>query len=248
MWHEVAIRHRLGPLTLDVDFEVRAPWTVLFAPSGAGKTTLLRMIAGLERPDQGRIVSHVLFPPMPARTFVLTDTVAKVFLPTYKRVVRMVAQRPALFPHMTVMNNIYYRTLGGQRDAEERESRERGTEELLKLCRVGHLRDKMPEQLSGGERQRVALARAIGTGAGRLLMLDEPFTGLEASLRDELILDLKAWIAKRGTPVLLVTHDVAEALLLQAEVIKIAEGRIVAQGPAADVLAEERERLLGVLK
>ena len=212
-----------------------------------GKTTILRIIAGLERPDQGRIVSHVLFPPLPEREFVLTDTAEGVFVPTHKRVLRMVAQRPALFPHMSVMQNIYYRTPGGPRDAEEQDLGERGREDLLKLCRVAHLRDKMPGQLSGGERQRVALARAIGTGAGRLLMLDEPFTGLEASLRDELIRDLRAWMPARPTPVLMVTHNVAEALMVEAEVVKFSDGRVVAQGPAEEVLAEERKRLLGVL-
>ena len=225
------LRHHVGSLDLDVQFALTKPWTALFAPSGAGKTTVLRLIAGLERPDAGRVRLR-----RSSDEVTLVDTEAGVFVAPHKRKVRLVAQRPALFPHRDVLWNVQYRMDGAE-----------GLEELLGLCRVEHLREKMPSQLSGGERQRVALARALATSECRLLMLDEPFSGLEGSLRQDLIGDLRAWLARRGTPVLLVTHDVAEVFAAGAEVLRMESGRIVAVGTAEEVLAGERERVLRVL-
>jgi molybdate transport system ATP-binding protein len=133
------------------------------------------------------------------------------------------------------------------RDEEERRAKEAHLEAILRLCRISGLRDKMPSQLSGGERQRVALARAIAAGFGRLLMLDEPFTGMDGALRDELIAELKEWQAKQGAPILMVTHDLGEVFATGAEVMRMKDGRIVAVGPAEVVLAAERERLLRML-
>jgi molybdate transport system ATP-binding protein len=224
---QVSLRQRAGPLDLDVQCTLDVPWTALLAPSGAGKTTILRMIAGLDRPDAGRI--SVTGGP------VLLDTASRIFVPPHRRNMRMVAQRPALFPHLSVLQNIRYR--------ETPES----LNTVVDLCRVGHLRHKMPSALSGGERQRVALARTLAAGCGSLLMLDEPFTGLEAALRDDLIRDLRAWTQQQATPVLLVTHDLGEVFAAEAHVLKMEGGRIVASGPAAEVLAKERERLIARL-
>jgi len=234
--HRVALRHRSGPLDLDVEFTLDAPWTALFAPSGAGKTTILRMIAGLDHPDSGRIVYA---------EEVLLDTARRISVPAHKRAVRMVAQRPALFPHRSVVDNIYYRmppTL--PEDEDELLGPGLRFDEIIHLCRVEHLRTKMPAQLSGGERQRVALARAIAATPANLLMLDEPFTGLEGELRDQLIADLRVWLDRRGIPVLLVTHDIGEVFAAQAHMLRMESGRIAASGPAADVLAAERNRLI----
>ena len=126
---------------------------------------------------------------------------------------------------------------------EEPEGR---TQRLLDLLRIAALADKLPRALSGGEAQRVNLARAAAA-ASTLLLLDEPFTGLDPALRSELIHDLRAWAGDRNLSVLSVTHDVAEAFQLNAEVIQLAEGRVIQQGPAATVLAEERARLLAQL-
>ncbi len=121
-------------------------------------------------------------------------------------------------------------------------------EEILGHFRISHLADKMPAELSGGEARRVNLARAIAAAErNNLLLLDEPFTGLDLALRTELILELQAWRTERNLCVVSVTHDVAEAFQLGAEVIQIAEGKVVRQGPVEEVLGGERRRLLELL-
>jgi len=116
---------------------------------------------------------------------------------------------------------------------------------ILSLFRLSHLQSKLPNALSGGEAHRVNVARAITwTNHGGLLLLDEPFAGMDTALRDDIVPALQAWLTQRDICVLSVTHDVAEAFQLGAEVIKIADGKVVAQGPAALVLADERQRLL----
>lgn len=242
--HRVSIQHRAGPLALDVQFTLDAPWTALFAPSGAGKTTILRVIAGLDHPDQGRIVFQSTRPPQPATEVVYVDKASGISVPSHQRAVRLVAQRPALFPHLNVLKNVTYRLPSTIMIGEAMSTTGQHLESVLRLCRITHLTGKMPSQLSGGERQRVALARTIAVGPSRLLMLDEPFTGLESDLRDDLIRDLKVWCSRTGTPVLLVTHDIGEVFAAQAHVLKMASGRITASGPATEVLADERTRLV----
>ena len=243
------LRHPIGRLLLDAEFTLAAPWTVLFAPSGAGKTTILRMIAGLERPNLGHIARYSHDPPREDGEFLLTDTRRRIFVPAHRRGIRMVAQRPALFPHLLVLRNVQYREVGfgTVRDGPQGQDRARFLEEIFGLCRIMHLRDKMPAQLSGGESQRVALARALAAG-GVLLLLDEPFTGLEADLREAIIRDLRPYLASRGIPVLQVTHDLGEVFSAEAAVLRMEDGRIVAQGPAEKVLARERQALLARLQ
>lgn len=235
------MKHRFGALTIDAAFELTQPWSILFAPSGAGKTTILRAIAGLLRPHDARIVSRgrISLQDGGALTaeLVLTDIAARVFRPPHQRAVCMVSQNVALFQHRNVLENIRY----GLRKNEE------DIPSLLALCRVEPLTLKKPSELSGGERQRVALARSLAVPGCALLLLDEPFTGLDTPLRDELISDLRVWLARRNIPVLSVTHDIAEAFQLGAEVLKLQNGRITAQGPVSVVLAEERARLLAQL-
>jgi molybdate transport system ATP-binding protein len=124
----------------------------------------------------------------------------------------------------------------------------------LELFRLGGFAERMPRDLSGGERQRVSVARAVisavtyrGPGTA-LLLLDEPFSGLDAAVRDELLTELREWLVRWKTPVLSVTHDVGEAFQLGAEVIRIADGRTVQQGPVGEVLNEERRRLMEQLR
>jgi molybdate transport system ATP-binding protein len=235
----VRLQHRLGALELNVAFALTQPWTVLFGPSGSGKTTVLRAIAGFVRPDAGRIVSCFY-----GRDFVMTDTAKKIFVKPHRRSVRVAGQGAALFPHLTVRENIAF---GAQPQTEVTAARGI-VEEAIARFQLPGLAEKFPSMLSGGERQRVAIARAataaVSLGEGGILLLDEPFTGQDARLRDELIEELRGWLALRERPVLSVTHDVGETFQLGTEVIKIAEGRVVQQGPVAEVLAEERERLL----
>ena len=239
----VRLRHGIGLLTIDVDFRLSCPWTILFGPSGSGKTTILRALAGLIRPDDARIVLREF-----NRQRVLVDTGAGTFVPAYRRKVKLAAQRDTLFSHMSVRKNIAYGARGVASDGTRFESI---AETAIEQFRLKRFADAMPSTLSGGERRRVEIARAATSAMcardKSLLLLDEPFSGLDAPLRDELIADLRKTMEFFNIPVLSVTHDVAEAFQLEAEVIKIADGRVVAQGPVEVVLAEERKRLLAQL-
>lgn len=226
--HEVTLRHRVGPLALEVEFTLAASWTVLFAPSGGGKTTVLRLIAGLDRPDAARIVVNGR---------VLVDTAERIFVPAHQRGVGLVAQRPALFPNRDVLGNITYGARG------------RPVEDVMELCCVVPLRNASISQLSGGERQRVALARALaGDCESGLLLLDEPFTGMDDPLRYSLLAELKSWVEARGLTVLMVTHELGEIFAAGATVIRLEQGRVQAAGAAEFVLGSERERLRKLLK
>ncbi|NYF51600.1 ATP-binding cassette domain-containing protein [Tunturiibacter gelidoferens] len=237
----MSMEHRVGTVSLNVRFALIKPWTVLFGPSGSGKTTLLRAIAGFVRPDAGSIVRG---------DRVLVDRASGVFVPPYLRPVRSAGQTARLFPNLTVRSNAIYGI--GWRDKPDDASKV--VDEVISLFGLGELVNRKPHDLSGGEKQRVSVARAAisaityeGAGAA-LLLLDEPFSGLDYAMRDGLVDGLREYLGRWKTPVLSVTHDVGEAFQLGAEVIRIAEGEIVKQGPAADVLAEERRRLIGQLR
>ena len=237
----VQLRHRIGTLEIDVDFKLTRPWTILFGPSGSGKTTILRAIAGLLRPDQGRIVVTTM--PMREVPLTLVDMDAGVFLPAHQRRIRLAPQQPCLFPHMKVMENIWY----GAPLALNRHSEPGGIDGMpgvLEDFELAHTSGSLPHRLSGGEAQRVNLARAVAATGSRLLLFDEPFTGMDARRRDRLLPLLQETLAKRCTPVLSVTHDVAEAFQLGAEVIELAEGRVIDHGPVEVVLAGQRAELL----
>jgi molybdate transport system ATP-binding protein len=239
----VKVRHTIGTLHIEVDFELTQSWTILFGPSGSGKTTILRAITGLFKPDFANIVGYPRVAPPANAGIALIDTKRGIFLPPHKRGMVLASQKPTLFPHMTVLQNIRF-GYPGAGNAAQQEHLEELTTSIPKLFRIDHLLQRRPAELSGGEAQRVHLARATMARRIHVLLLDEPFTGLDRALRDELITDLLVWQEKSQVPILSVTHDVTEAFQLGAEVIKIAEGRVVQQGPVAEVLAGERERLL----
>jgi molybdate transport system ATP-binding protein len=232
---EVRFRHRLGTLDLDVSFATNAPWTVLFGPSGSGKSTILRAIAGLVRPDEGRIVMGGV---------VVFDSAAGVWVPPQDRPMRWAAQKAMLYPLKTVKWNL---VLG----INSREKLFQGPAWIQALAEgmehfgLERISASLPGQLSGGQRQRVSVVRAVLGALGKTLLLDEPFTGMDAVVRDRLILDLRAWLG--DSPVVSVTHDVGEAFLLGAEVVRVADGRVVAQGAVGEVLSGERDNLMGVL-
>jgi molybdate transport system ATP-binding protein len=237
----VKMEHRLGALSLDTSFVLTRPWTVLFGPSGSGKTTVLRAIAGFVQPTRGWIARG---------STILVDSAANISIPVHQRPVRSAGQTARLFPHITVRSNTVYGNGWTSKPADAMDI----AEQVMALFRIKELADRMPGDLSGGERQRASVARTVVSAAtfgGReaaLLLLDEPFSGLDTALRDQLVSELKEWLVRWKVPVLSVTHDVGEAFQLDAEVIKITDGRIVQQGPVGEVLADERERLMTQLR
>lgn len=196
--------------------------TVLFGPSGAGKTTVLRAIAGLDRPDSGRIAFD-------GETWF--DAATRTWVPPERRGIGYVSQDPALFPHMSVAANLAY----GLRGADAGERRRR-VAEVVALLGLAGLEGRHPRALSAGERQRVALGRAISRRP-RLLLLDEPLSSLDAPARERLRAELRGVVAALDVPTILVTHDRVEALALGDEVAVLAEGRIHQVGPIAEVFS-----------
>jgi molybdate transport system ATP-binding protein len=213
-------------------------WTVVFGPSGSGKSTLLRLLAGLDSPDLAR----------PTRSRIaldkcaLTDTAIGMHLAPGCRQTALVAQQTALFPHLTVASNVAYGLRG-----LEGATRATRVEEMLALAGATELAARRPQDLSGGEAQRVALARALAP-APRLLLLDEPFSALDGVASDALLERLQLWLRENKVQAVMATHDVTDALAMGAEVLLLREGRVAALGPAAEVLATERERIALRLK
>ena len=217
------------PFLLDVSMEVPPGITILFGPSGAGKSTVLDCIAGLVRPDAGRIV---------AGEEILFDSEAGVNCPPRARRIAYVFQTLALFPHMTAEENVAYGL-----DGLPHGLRFERVREILNVFRVDKLRARKPPELSGGERQRIALARSLVTQP-RVLLLDEPLTGLDSLLKVALFDDLRAWNAARRIPILYVTHSREEVGALGERVIAMDHGRVVSQGTPLEVLeAPRRARL-----
>lgn len=221
----VDVVKRLNGFTLQARFEAPAGFTMLLGPSGGGKTTLLNCIAGLMRPDSGRIAigAKILF-----------DSNSGIDLPAARRRVGYVFQELALFPHMTVAENVRYGI--ARLSAAERRLR---TAALLESFHIAHLADRKPAEISGGERQRAALARSLVTDPG-VLLLDEPLAALDKPTKSKIIADLRAWNAARSIPILFVTHSPEEAFALGERVVVIEAGQIVAQGMPQDVLAAPR--------
>jgi ABC-type sulfate/molybdate transport systems ATPase subunit len=236
---EFALNARRGNFQLDAASTLSSPWTVLFGPSGAGKSTLLRLLAGLELftdPTQSQ-KARVLLDGRP-----LTDSAAGIRIKPGRRQTAMVVQGAALFPHLTVEANIAYGLA-----ALDRGARSTRVDQMLNLVAAAHLKQRRARHLSGGEAQRVALARALAPHP-RLLLLDEPFSALDGPASDALIVRLQSWTAEHNVQTVMATHDAPDALAIGAEVVLLHQGRLVAQGPARDVLAAERDRLLQRLR
>jgi len=231
----VEITKRLPEFTLDVAWSAGDGVAVLFGPSGAGKTLTLQCLAGLIRPDAGRIVvdGRVLF-----------DSAAGVDLPPQHRRVGYVFQGYALFPHLTVGQNVAF----GLRDRPRAERQARAAEVMERLG-LGGLEHRRPGELSGGQRQRVALGRALAIDPA-LLLLDEPLSALDAplrrSLRDELRTILSGW----GTAAVLVTHDFTEAYQLADRIVIYEGGQVIQSAPRAELLwqpaSEAVARIMGL--
>ncbi len=214
---------------LDVSIEVPSGITILFGASGAGKSSILDCIAGVTRPDEGRIVTD---------GDVLFDAAVRINIPAQKRRIAYVFQTLALFPHLTAEENASY----GLSDLRDKEKRER-VDAILKIFRVDKLRRQKPGEISGGERQRIALARSLVTDP-RVLLLDEPLTGLDADLKAAIVDDLRAWNAAKGIPILYVTHSRDEVDALGERVIALHNGRVVSAGSPLEVLNAPRRKKL----
>jgi molybdate transport system ATP-binding protein len=231
----VAVTKRLPGFTLDVAWSAGDGVAVLFGPSGAGKTLTLQCLAGLIRPDAGRIVvdDRVLF-----------DAATGVDLRPQHRRVGYVFQGYALFPHLTVGQNVAF----GLRDRPRAERLARAAEVMERLG-LGGLEHRRPGELSGGQRQRVALGRALAIDPA-LLLLDEPLSALDAPLRRSLRDELRAILSGWGTAAVLVTHDFTEAYQLADRIVIYEGGRVIQSAPRAELLwqpaSEAVARIMGL--
>jgi molybdate transport system ATP-binding protein len=217
---EVRVVLRTRAFTLDVAFEVKPGVTVLFGPSGAGKSRTLGCIAGIVRPDQGliKLGGDVWF-----------DSARSLDLAIHERRAAYVFQSLALFPHMTAEENVAY-GIGRDMPKEERRAR---AHDMLARMRVGHLADRKPRTFSGGEAQRVALARAFAMKP-RVLLLDEPFSALDAGVKMDLLTEVGEWLARERIPAVLVTHHAEEAGVLGDQVVFLEKGRVVREASIDD--------------
>lgn len=222
---QAKLRKSLGTsataFSLDVEFTANPGFSILFGPSGAGKTTLLDCIAGLLTPDAERIVvgDRVLF-----------DAAQGMNEPPSRRNIGYVFQDLALFPHLTVEENVEY----GLAHLPRRERQQRAAA-VLDSFRIRQLARRRPKGISGGERQRVALARALVTDP-QVLLLDEPLAALDAATKSRIVDDLRAWNQGHGIPILYVTHSREEVFALGERVLVLDRGRIVAEGTPHEVL------------
>ena len=231
---EIALDARRGGFHLQIEARFASEWTVIFGPSGSGKSTLLRLLAGLDRDTTGSPGNaRVIFNGRP-----LSDASTHRWEHPGRRATALVTQQPALFPHLTVAENVAYGLLNLQRS--QRTGR---VDEMLELVGARDLVGRRPLDLSGGEAQRVALARALAP-APQLLLLDEPFSALDGATSDALLDRLRHWLQKQSVQSVLATHDATDAFATGAEVALLRDGRLVALGPAAQVLREERGRLM----
>jgi molybdate transport system ATP-binding protein len=231
----IEVRHRFSTsrFSLDVLVDLSPGWTVIFGHSGAGKSTLLRCVAGLIRPVLGKTtVNGVSW----------SDSRRNIFVPPHLRNVGWLPQRPTLFPHLTVLENIGF-GLAGLPAAQRREQ----SEAAMQRFHCQHLAARRASHLSGGELQRVALARTLARNPV-LLLLDEPFSGLDMPLRESILDGLRSWQERENVPVLLATHDVAEACRTASDVVRLDAGRVIAQGSPEIVLHPERQKLLAWLR
>jgi len=209
------------PFILDAEFEAAPGFTILFGASGAGKTTLLDCVAGIATPDTGKISlgGRVLF-----------DSAQANNLPVAQRRCGYVFQNLALFPHMTVEQNVSY----GLTHLTKIERQQR-TGAILQIFRVSHLGSRSVREISGGESQRVALARTLVTDP-EVLLLDEPLAGLDAPTKSQIIDDLREWNQAHRIPILYVTHSREEVFALGERVLLLDAGSIVADGTPHQVM------------
>ncbi|MBF0539920.1 MAG: ATP-binding cassette domain-containing protein [Nitrospirae bacterium] len=220
MEFEVSLRKKINDFTLDIKWQLDNVMAVLFGLSGAGKSMTLQLIAGLMKPDNGQIMLNKT---------VYFDSLTGINLPPQKRHLGYVFQTLALFPHMTVLQNIVY----GAPNLQKKEKMNIANEMMDKF-KLNGLKDRYPDQISGGQKQRVAFARAL-IRQPQALMLDEPFSALDRPLRLEMrrfLIDVRD---KFNIPILFVTHDFEEAASISEKIIVYEHGKIAQIGSPIDV-------------
>lgn len=219
------IRVVRGTLTLDIAIDGPDAPLALIGPNGAGKTTFLRTLAGAHRPESGRIQigDRVLF-----------DSAQNIDLPPEARRVGYVPQGYGLFPHLSALDNVAFGLLA--RGVSRKVARQ-AAQDRLEALGGGRLSDRFPSALSGGEKQRVALARALIVEP-EILLLDEPLAALDIAARRTLRTYLADYLANRGSPAVIVTHDVRDVRALGAEVYVLEGGRQIARGTPRTLAAE----------
>ncbi|MGF1575783.1 MAG: ABC transporter ATP-binding protein [Cyanophyceae cyanobacterium] len=215
----------------DVSFNLSSG-TVLgvLGPSGCGKSTLLRLVAGLDKPDQGRILMG---------NQVVAD--AQGFVPPERRSINMVFQDYALWPHMRVRNIVGYGL-----PHLTRQERDQRVKRLLEMLQIGDLIDRFPAQLSGGQQQRVAIARALATEP-ELLLFDEPLSNLDVQLRQEMRVELSELLGQVGTTALYVTHDPEEASAVSTHLLVLRDGNVEEYGPPAELFRHPNSAWMAIL-
>ncbi len=219
---------QLGEFSIIVSFTSDSGATALFGPSGAGKTSIINMIAGLLRPDRGRIVldGETLF-----------DEAARIAVPAWRRRIGYVFQEGRLFPHFTVQRNLDYgRWMGGHATDPAAFNR------VVELLDIGHLLERRPGKLSGGERQRVAVGRAL-LMRPHLLLLDEPLASLDTARKRDILPYLERLRDEARVPIIYVSHNAAEVKRIASHVVRIEDGRVVATG-TTELLDAARDDML----
>ena len=228
----IRLRKRLENFTLELELAAPPGVTALFGPSGAGKSMTMACLAGLTRPDAGRITLN---------GSVLFDSEKNINLPPQRRAVGYVMQDYLLFPHLSIAQNIAFGLTGLSRSEKSRV-----IEESLQRVGLAGFEQRRPNELSGGQQQRVALARALVTRP-RVLLLDEPFSALDSPTRALLRRDLLRLRTELGIPALFVTHDLAEAYLLADQIAVIEAGRLLQLGPPEAVVYHPASRTVAEL-
>ncbi len=220
---EVVIEHRLGNFALDIRFTSGRGLTALFGRSGSGKTSIVNAIAGLLRPQRGYIAVDGA---------VLLDTADGVFVPTHRRRLGYIFQEDRLFPHMTVRQNLLFGAWFAPRRGDPRRAQ---LDEVVELLGIGPLLTRRPGGLSGGEKQRVAIGRAL-LAQPRLLLMDEPLASLDNARKDEILPYLERLRDHGRVPIVYVSHAAAEVARLATTIVLVADGRVQAVGPAAEIM------------
>src|SRR3954452_14129981 len=223
---EIVVRHRLGAFVLDAAFAAEGGLTALFGRSGSGKTSLVNIIAGLIRPERGRVVVNRV---------TLTDTERGLFVPPKKRRVGYVFQEGRLFPHLTVRQNLLYGRRFARRSTDHAPSRPGEVEHVVELLGIGDLLPRRPANLSGGEKQRVAIGRAL-LAHPRLLVMDEPLASLDEARKAEILPYIERLRDETRIPIVYVSHQVSEVARLATTLVVLSEGRVAAAGPTAAIM------------